>query len=82
MEEWSAAAAACAGKRAKRPSLQERAAGQWPEPMGEWSAESEALGLVLLKGIGVPCEVGRARVTCRCVMGLGESQSGESEHTW
>ena len=43
--------------------------------MGRWSAESEALGLVQLKGRGVPGEVGRARVTCRCVTGLGESQA-------
>ncbi len=62
---------------ARGPSVQQRTAGQWPEPMGEWSAESEALGLVQLKGHGVPGEVGRARVTCRCVMGLGESQSGK-----
>ena len=41
--------------------------------MGRWSAQSEALGLVQLKGRGVPGEVGRARVTCRCVTGLGES---------
>jgi hypothetical protein len=67
---------------ARGPSVQERAAGQWPEPMGEWSAESEALGLVQLKGRGVPGEVGRARVTCRCVTGLGESQRGKSENTW
>jgi hypothetical protein len=43
------------------------------EPMGRWSAESEALGLVQLKGRVVPGEVGRAQVTCRCVTGLGES---------
>ncbi len=42
--------------------------------MGDWSAESEALGLVRLMGRGVPGEVGRARVTRRCVTGLGESQ--------
>ncbi len=60
--------AACVGKRAERPRA--------PEPMGRRSAESDALGLVQLKGCGVPGEVGRARVTCRCVTGLGESQMG------
>ncbi len=59
-----------ASKRAK-----EWAAGQWPEPMGEWSMESEGLGLVRLKGRGVPGEVGRAWVTCRFVTGPGESHS-------
>jgi hypothetical protein len=29
-----------------------------------------------LKGRGVPGEVGRAQVTCRCVTGLGENQCG------
>jgi hypothetical protein len=58
-------------------------AGQWREPMGEWSAEDEALGLVLLKGHGVPGEVGRARVTCRCVTGLGEIPSiGGPDGPW
>jgi hypothetical protein len=49
------------------PSVQERAAGKWPEPMGRWSAESDALGLVQSKGRWVPGEVGRARVKCLCV---------------
>jgi hypothetical protein len=31
---------------------------------------------VQLKGRGVPGEVGRARVTCRCVTGLGEAIVG------
>jgi hypothetical protein len=44
--------------RAGGPNVQERAAGQRPEPMGEWSAESEALGLVLLKGRKVPAPAG------------------------
>jgi hypothetical protein len=35
---------------------------------------------VQLKGRGVPGEVGRARVTCRCVTGLGESQRGREEN--
>jgi hypothetical protein len=65
---------------ARGPSVRERAAGQWPEPKDRWCAESEALGLVQLKGRGVPGEVGRARVTCRCVTGLGESQRGREEN--